>query len=235
MSDVTDIIMRAFKRLSMFTALRDIPALRLQEGVDYLNIAIKNLNSSETLMPLLTPLSFNLTAQKNTYRLGASSTYDVFCTKPITIVYLNVFDGLRFYVCTKLTAQLYNESYINNFIFIRPREFYTVEGTDYMDLIFYQLPDVAYQCNIEGKFAFLPVNASSDLSQFPDRYLNYLELRLARSLSAIYPSQAWTSLNEMEWKEAENAVTAKNSVDLSLKYIGGARTVYAYNTRLYRG
>jgi hypothetical protein len=235
MSDVEDLSIRAFKIIKMFSEDRIPDKFRLEEAVEQLNLIIGSLNNSEQYIPLLATIEFDTVVNQRTYRVGNNVSYDVVNNKPITIDYLRINDAGTVYILDKKDKNTFYTSYVNEVTKRRPRWFFEQEGVDYMDLIFFELPDRVYSCTAEGKFSFSNVDANGSLSEFPARYITYLTLELARRLQLLYPSQPWTAIAEKQYGEAKKSVTNKNALDLSVKYVGYAKCTTKYNRRYDRG
>lgn len=235
MSQVTDLAIRAFKHIGMFTEDRNLPAFRLQEAVDYLNLLMNWFGNSEYFNPLSTSYDITLTTGKRTYTIGDGVSYDINYRKPISINYINLTDGTAVYNVMQFPSDDFYKNYRSDDSQRRPEKYFLEEQDAYSILNFFEKPDQDYSCTLTGKFVLATVDENDDLGEIPPRYLLFLEYALARQLADIYPSQPWTAKKESMYKELFNDIKNKNKVVLTSEYYGGAkanpRSDYSYDIK----
>lgn len=208
----------------------------MERGVHIMNNLIKYYSSSSLLLTISKQVQFQIQIGQSIVTFGDPSVV------PLPDVTEGRLSNLEnaWLELQGVTYPLINESrnvfygsYKYNPQLGLPRFVIITNNTNLTTMQFYPGPSQVYDVFIWGKFQLPYIDETTDMSQFPQYFLRFLNIAVARDL-AFYKgrSSAWDSKLEMWYKEAQDnmeSVTPINTVidSANESYLNGSWRVKA--------
>lgn len=235
-ANVNKLIEQSFKTAGLFTQDQRIDGSRIVEALDYLNEIIDEFSTSPILIAFYKTLTFTMIANQASYVLSQAVSADVSSHRLIQLKYAVVtYTGNRYPVQVITDDEYYNLVY-NSSSSGRPLGVFIQNGLDssgneQSTLTFIRAPDIAYGCEIKGKFVLNHLSLNTNITTVPKYYLKFLRYALAKELALIYMPNNWTPSHEEEYAKLLSSLTNSSDIQTALVLPAGLeRTNRGYCT-----
>lgn len=209
---VKRIIERAYKIAGLYRIDRILEGSRQQEALDILNDLLAGFADNNSKIAFYDTLSFPVIANQDQY-IFAPSAGDVVSNRLMELKYVLLKTTNILYPVKVMTDKAYYTVRRSDTIQRRPRGCFLQNAVGKSILTFISKPDIDYDCEIKAKFILSEVNLTSDLSEVPAYYVNYLEYLLARELTMEYMPNNWTERHEKRFIDLEQGIINKSDYE----------------------
>lgn len=211
---VNDIINNAFYTLGEITPDVIPSASDVSTGLYILNDMLDSFSALGVNIPFIKTIDVVLVPDQATYVISNIVPADFNFNRIVELDFVSLFiQQIEFPVRIVDRAVILNN--------VRYPQISQRPGSVYMDkldlqtnLTFYPAPNLAYQCQIRGKFMFDRLSMFQVITEVPPHFYKFLRYALARELSSYYPSNSWNDTKESEYQMMLKNV--KSAVEVNL-------------------
>lgn len=211
---VNDLIIRAFATLGIYAPYKTVSGTDTLTGLFHLNELLDYFQHNGLYIPFFTDINFTMTVGQDEYVISQDVAADVTSNPIIELDYVNIFYNDVSYPVEIVSYAQVDLNIRNTQVNSRPNRVVLQKNVDTSKVIFYQRPDLSYDCRIRGKIYLSNVLLQDDLSGIPGYYHRFMRYMLARELKDIYKSENWTPDQEQKYQEMLKEI--KNAADFPL-------------------
>lgn len=230
---IEKLVLNAYYLIGLIDPTESIDGYLIEEGTFLFNDLLDNFVSVECLIPYYEDLNFTLTAGKSEYIVGPGSSSDVVANKIVSIGQAAIIDGQTSYPLEVINYfNLLDTIYTTN---IQGRPYLLKLQNVFEDskLMFYLVPDKAYQVKMKVKFELDNQGDQSLIYVVPTQYHRFLRYALARELASIYRGRAnWNPILEKEYERMRNNLMASSDLELNADGNHGLLSIPIGSSRL---
>ena len=208
------LIANAYRVIGKNSDDRNLSKSKINEGLEVFNELLDSYFAEPYTIAYYKTVQFNLVVGQKSYEFSNEVTADVASNKIVSLKRVNIVDSN---VRHPVTVE---EDYIDwnvrrpTDLQRRPQQCYLQNENFKSFIIFDVLPDQPYECLVKIKVALSNVTLSTDLTQVPIYYTNFLKIALAKELHLVYPGSPWDAEHEKKFENAERNIKSMADKDL---------------------
>lgn len=218
-----DLVKYAYRLIGLNSPDDALTGGEAQEGLDYLNDLLDSFQGAELLIPYLDEVSFNLTANQDTYIFSSTNPAAVGPRRIAGLTYVNITidEGIIYPVNIISQSEYYTSvRYLSNVTI--PQYVILRNGPVDSKIIFYPIPKSTYAVKVIGKFALENLEPNITITTLPPYYYRFLKYALARELASVFKDSGikWGQKEEDEYQDLFDKTIGANDIDLQLNLTG---------------
>ena len=214
MPTVNKLIEGSFKRIGLFSEDQPLGNGKTTEGLFYLSALMDEFANSPERIAYYSTVQFNLVPGQREYTFSKQLGADVNSQRIVELKFVNIENNDVIYPVEITEDALFLNRSRTDTQTCLPSKCYLQNKVGTSTLVFFTLPDIAYECTVKAKFVLDHPTLNSELDEVPESYYLFLELALGRSLKGIYRGAIWTQDHEREYMAKLNNVTQASDTDM---------------------
>lgn len=215
---INDIIINAYNLIGEISPSEPIKADQMSRGLFLLNDLVASFSNAGVYIPFITKLEWILTPGQAEYRVSdiITTSPDIQNNRIVSLEYVQVIQTTTSFPIKIIPrAEIFN-NYFQVQLSTRPSYVYLDRQNLYDTIIFYPIPDYAYDAIARCKLILNQFEINQQLDNVPNYYYRFLRYALARELISYYPSSNWNEQAESEYSRMLKAVTTSNDFDMTI-------------------
>jgi len=215
---VNRLIEQSFRKAQLYTQDRIIEGYKITEALDMLNDILDENSAEASYVAFYQLLTFAMTPGKREYTIGRNVGNDIVNNRLVELKHVSLIASETRYPVRIITDNDYYSVIYYESAAGRPSSVFSQNEIAQTTLIFISKPDIAYTCEVKGKFILSDLELNTDIENVPPYFYQYLKYALAKELALEYLPANWTPNHEKRFMKLENHLRTMNDYDTSIRF-----------------